>query len=295
MKILITGSEGYIGTHLKNELNKEYEVVGIDLSLGTDLLVPGAFDNLINIHKPDAVVHLAAKYGRVWGEIDIANTVRANTEMTAVIADSCGKNGIKLLYVSSSEIYGPGDGIRYADDDYSKLNPINLYGWSKLWGEQVCKMYVSDQDLIIARLNMPYGPGQRVGPVGWNALHTFLWLAHHGEPIVVHEGTFRSYTWVEDTARGLKILLDQRTSGIYNVARNDDHRSSEEIARMACEIAGKTDIIVKPLPPGITRIKRLDDSKIRSLGWIPTVDLDEGMARTFHYVSKYDAMGNEIR
>ncbi|WP_020579247.1 NAD-dependent epimerase/dehydratase family protein [Actinopolymorpha alba] len=306
MKILMTGAAGYIGTWLGPELREHgHEVYGADLRpqetehhTVTDLLDPDSVERLFAEVRPDVVVHLAAKYGRVQGEDRRWETVRDNAEMTTLIAEACGAFEARLVYVSSSEVYGTG----LSGADWTKprawndVKPLNLYGLTKLWGEQVAELY-APTGLVIARLNMPYGPGPSSGTpahVGRNALHTFLWQAHHRHPITVHQDTSRSYTWVGDVMAGLRMAIEQsQDGGRYVVSRTDDLRTSEEVAKLACEIADWADPVINIVgrPKGVTPVKTYDNSTTLALGWKPTVELELGIQRTYDWIRHFDEDG----
>src|SRR3990167_8436411 len=99
MKILITGSRGFIGSYFAPELRTVgFEVVGIDFEHG-DLARDNTtiFDWLDRV-KPDIVVHLAAQVSRVLSEYNPGHTVRSNAAATAYLAQECSKRGVKLVY-----------------------------------------------------------------------------------------------------------------------------------------------------------------------------------------------------
>lgn len=284
MRILVTGAAGYIGSWLVPELEQAgHEVIALDKATGQDLTKPGVLSAAIDHNSPDVVVHLAAKYGRIWGEVDHADTVTANAGLTAMVAHECGRRGIRLVFASSSEVYGPPAFQDVPRGVGGSLRPLNLYGLTKVWGEQVARLYAPD-GLTILRLNMPYGPGQRLGEVGYNALHTFLYQAHLGRPIQVHKGTVRCFTWIGDTVRGIRQVVEQTNGGIFNVCRNDDLRDMADVARLAVQIAGPTEVIEVDPPDDVTRVKSFDNRALLDLGWAPTVDLEDGARRTHEWV-----------
>jgi len=180
-----------------------------------------------------------------------------------------------------------------------------MYGLSKLWGEEACRLY-APKGLAIARLNMPYGPpgaaplpgevktSDAVGPRGYNMLHTFLWQASHGMPITVHRGAERCMTWVGDAVRGLALVIESGYAGTLNVCRDDDHVSVRELAILAVLLADRQpESVIKEtdLPAGVTPRKRLDSSALAALGWKPEVDLEEGMSRSMLHYSRFDREG----
>lgn len=284
MKILVTGAAGFVGSWLAPELQKSHDVVLVDREDG-DLAVPDRIDQLIDYHQPDTVVHLAAKYGRLLGEVDPAYTVEQNATVTTRVARACGRAGVKLVYVSSSEIYGDhGDHLITEDDTYLQL-PHNVYGLSKRWGEEVCRLYAPS--LVIARLNMPYGPGQESG-FGRCALINMVENARNGVPLVVHRGAKRSWCFVEDSMRGLCLVIEQG-GGVFNVGRDDDERSMVAVAGLACDLAGADHGLIEVVdPPSMqTVVKRISMARLRGLGWQPSVSLEDGMAATFAGVEAY--------
>ena len=253
--------------------------------------------------KPDAVIHLAALYGRVWGEQDLAETVRDNAGLTAALARDCAARGIRLMYVSSSEVYGA-SADRGPVDDTSPLEPRNMYGLSKKWGEEAARLYCPD-GLMTARLNMPYGPpaadllpgevpetSGRVGPLGYNALHTMTWQASHGMPLTVHKGTERCFTWIGDTVRGMAVILESGLSGTWNVCRDDDQVPMAELARRIVTAAGSGSRIIEQDPPqGVTPRKDLSATMLLLLTWKPETELAEGIRRCLDHFGRYDETG----
>lgn len=298
MKILVTGARGFIGTHLCNELREHgHEVVGVD-KLDGDLLDPFTISALLDGHHPDLVVHLAAKVGRAFGEDDLKVTVMDNAAMTSIVAKACGERDIQLVYASTSEVYGD-LGDRIARESGVCELPHNLYGLSKRWGEEVALLY-APRGLVRLRLSMPYGPGLPAGR-GRAALVNFLWNAQNGEPLTVHAGSERSWCWVGDTVRGIRMILEEerrrylsgvspfginKEQGVWNVGRDDNATSMLTVAQMACSLTGASfDLIQLVDPPGMqTVVKRLSSAKLRMLGWSPQVDLTQGMRNTLDWI-----------
>lgn len=281
MKILITGAAGFIGQHLAPELERVgHEVVGIDRTEG-NLLEAGVFREILEKHTPDTVVHLAAKVGRLFGEDDPAVTVLDNAGMTALIAKECGDRGIRLAYASTSEVYGDGAERTWEEDELGAILPHNLYGLSKRWGEEACRLYAPER-LLIFRLSMPYGPGLPAGR-GRAALVNFLDQAANRQPIPVHRGAERSWCWVGDTVRALRMILETGSPGAWNVGRDDNSLPMVDVARMACDVVGAPHSLIEEVDPPErqTVVKRLSTQKIRRLGWVPHVDLREGMGLTW--------------
>lgn len=283
MKILITGADGFLGKHLSEELNSAgHSVVGVDRRDG-DLADPGVARYLISRASPDAVVHLAAQVGRLFGEQDASFTIKANATVTTLVAQACAEMDARLIYASTSEVYGD-QGLNEVFEDTPMGIPYNLYGLTKRWGEEACQLY-APKGLSILRLSMPFGPGLPPGK-GRAAIVNMLAQAHKGEDIIVHEGAERSWCWIGDTVAGIRLVIENgRTPGsdAYNIGRDDNRTPMIVIAEMAKKITGndKSTIVVVPRPANQVLVKRLSTAKIRSLGWSPKTEIREGMTKTY--------------
>ena len=290
MRIAITGVNGFIGLNLKKELEDHgHTVFGIDINGDNpqNLLNENVFKSWIDEVKPDLVYHLAAQVGRLFGEQDVVHTVRHNAEITTIVAKWCGELNIRLAYVSTSEVYG--DQGENNCDEYGELKlSHNLYGVTKYWGEQAAQLFAPN-NLVIASLSMPYGPGVPPGK-GRRAMDTMLWQAFHGMPITVHAGAERSWCWIGDTVKALRMIIEHPESGIYNVGRDDDPRTMLEIAEHACDLAGASKDLIQVIPaPGMqTIVKRLTTERIRQLGWVPSVELEDGIKEVFEWIKRFD-------
>lgn len=316
MKVLITGAAGYIGGWLVRTLRERgHEVVTQDIMPGPgvdtvfdlkeiDILRPWLAEE-----RPDVVVHLAALYGRVWGERYLVKTAEMNAGLAAEVARQTALAGARLMFMSSSEVYGSTANNPGPILPRMPLRPLNMYGLSKKWGEEACRLYAPD-GLMVTRLNMPYGPAAvlpqpgtvprfsgRAGPIGYNALHTMLWEAYHGMPITVHRGCTRCFTWAGDTCRGLAVIAESGKSGTWNVNRNDDHITTRELATRCVELVQRecgwrnSSITEQEPDSQITLGKVLDNTELWQLGWRPEVDLEVGMKAALGYVSQFDTEG----
>lgn len=290
MKILITGAAGFIGTYLSKELRAAgHDVTGVDLKDG-DLIRPGVADWLVKNHKPDVLVHLAAKIGRLFGEEDPQATVDTNTVATIHIARACAEYEVRLVYGSTSEAFGD-NGDRSVDEKEHGVLPHNLYGLSKRWGEEAARLYAG-KDLQIIRFSMPYGPGLPAGR-GRAAIITFLWQAHLRKTMVVHRGGYRCLCWIGDLTVGTRMIIESKRPGVWIVGRDDNEVAMIDVAKMACSMAGASSKLIREVDPpqNQTLVKRLNVERLRSLGWNPRVELIDGMARTFEMVKQYGEDG----
>lgn len=299
MRVLVTGGNGFIGQPLVIELRERHEVCIVDRAgtsrdgaLWRDLR--NSITDVLASWSPDLVIHLAAQVGRLFGEDDLRATIADNATATTVLAKDCGELGIRIAYASTSEVYGDrGDSICCEGDSLNVL-PHNLYGLSKRWGEEACQLYT--QDPILMRFSMPYGPGAPPGR-GRRALDTMLWQAYHGMPITVHEGAERSWCWIGDLVDGIVRVVENDEGGPWNIGRDDAYVSMLNLARRCCGLTGRDPdelVNVVPGPARQTVVKRLATDRLRMLGWVPTVELDEGLVRMLEWVSRFDCDGRYV-
>jgi nucleoside-diphosphate-sugar epimerase len=302
VKYLVTGAKGFIGTHLVNELRDQGADVIAHDALGEwdpeeDLRHPDVVRYLFNLSKPlDGVIHLAAQVGRVKGEDDIAHTVSSNAQMTALIAHECAKYDVPLYYASTSEIYGDW-GDEEVDETQRWRLPHNLYGLSKRWGEEVVRLYCPRKH-VIWRPSMPYGPGAPPGR-GRRAMDNFLWWAHHGKPITVHRGSERSWCWIGDTVRAMRMTIEAGgyVHGMaYNIGRDDEPLSMHALAVLCCSLTGADLSLIEEIDPPAaqTVVKRLRTEAIRELGWEPTVNLTDGLPLLYDWIKAFPYEENKI-
>lgn len=300
--VIVTGSSGFIGRHLVSELRTAgYSVVQADRQDGNELAGNRIMDEFIGHFKPAAVFHLAAQVGRLFGEDSIERTVTDNAQLTTEIARACAEHETPLVYCSTSEVYGDQRHVACREYEGPFDLPHNLYGLSKRWGEEACELYLEPELLTILRLSMPYGPGVPPGR-GRAALPNVLWQAHNRMPIPIHRGAERSWCWVGDTVRGMRMAFEHgpmlNAPQIYNVGRDDPDSRLEmaSIAGMACELTGasKESIQIVDPPTRQTVVKRLSMDRLRSIGWEPEVEIEEGMERVLAWVSRFDADGRMV-
>lgn len=290
MRILVTGARGFIGRYLVPVLRRNNIVIATD-RCDFDVENPAGIRRVLLNKEPDCVVHLAAATGRDLAT-DPQGVCSRNVAATGELARLCGEYGIRFVYTSSSEVYGDLGG-RWCNEASAPGRLHNLYGLSKLQGEQIASLYC---DPLILRLTMPYGPGFKGSSmypgVGKAAILNFLWAALHDQTIRVHRHSERSWVWIDDLTAGLALLIESEHDGIYNVGRDDDSRSMYELARLAFHLCDSEERIEEVDPPSnVTPIKNISTAKLQALGWQPKVPLEEGMRQTLAWLRAIASSG----
>ena len=281
MNILLTGCEGFVGTHLRDELEAHgHTVIGSDKG-DHDLAEPGRAEHLIGEARPDYVVHLAARYGRLLCRDEPHRAVSDNAASTTELAAVCADRDIPLLYTSTSEVYGD-HGEDTITEESELRTPTTIYGLSKRWGEEALRLYLPPEKLTIVRLNMLMGDGQ-IGGYGRCSLATFVKNTVQGQPYCVHRDATRSWLYVGDAARGLRLLIEGGHTGTFNLSNPAKPIPMTTVADM---VGGEYEIADAPL--GQIRHKNYDCSKLlETIDWRPEVSLGDAIARTMTWARDY--------
>jgi dTDP-4-dehydrorhamnose reductase len=152
MKIFVTGGSGNLGKELINVIPSNYEVIS-PTRQECDLLDSNVINKLINFHKPNLVIHLAAFVDTLGCELDINRAIDNNIIGTINIVRSCLKLDCKFVYVSSEYIFEGNKG-NYTIDD--KPNPINVYGKTKASAEYIVSILPNYQIIRAPFIKVKY-------------------------------------------------------------------------------------------------------------------------------------------
>ena len=242
----------------------------------------------------DCVFHMASRASPFEFEHYPIQILKANTLGVLVALGIAKKQGAKLLYTSTSEVYGNPDIVPTPESYYGNVNPIGprgCYDEAKRCGEAYVMAYRRQHNLDtrIARIFNTYGPRIRLDGIYGRVIPRFIGQALNGEPLTVFgDGSqTRSFTYVTDQIEGLLRLasLDAARGQVINIG-NINEITVLELARKVIGITGSSSIVsFHPLPqddplrrqPDVTRAKQL-------LGWEPKVPLEKGLVRTIEWI-----------
>ena len=220
------------------------------------------------------VVHAAARIGVVRCDEEPELALRSNVLATTLVAQAAAAHGARFAYVSTSDVYGSA----VEADERTPPAPESFYALTKLWGEQAAAL-AAPTGLTILRLANPYGPGVDAGQAK-GAVPTMLRQADAREPIPVFRGEARTFCWIGDVVRAIRLVLDSGEEGAFNIGSDGQAVALADVARLACELTGAPHELIEEVEPPPGRVMtRIATERVRSLGWRPEVSLDEGMRR----------------
>jgi dTDP-glucose 4,6-dehydratase len=309
-RILVTGGAGAIGRALIEEFkSRSLDVVSCDVlhnenekgfRVRTDVLEPDyvrcdvtSYRQLERVIKDcgpfDYVYHLAAEFGRWNGEDFYENLWGTNVIGTKNIIRLQEVYGFRMIFFSSSEVYGDFQGVMREDimDKY-EIRQMNDYALSKWTNEGQIRNSLIEKETqtVIVRLFNTYGPGEFYSP--YRSVNCrFLYCAMKGLPWEVFKGHSRTSTYVDDTVRTLANIIQNFKPGeIYNIS-SDQYHTIEELSDIIIEITGASRDLVKFKDSEIltTKNKSVDNSKsVRDLNHYNSVSLEEGIKKTFEWM-----------
>jgi dTDP-glucose 4,6-dehydratase len=300
MKILVTGGLGTVGSFLVDELRgRGHEVWMCDLYhhhdpqyIRCDVSQYRQMERLLERHPFDYVYHLAAEFGRWNGEDYYENLWSSNAIGTKNVIRMQEKYGFRLIFFSSSEVYGDWEGVMSEDVmDRHEIRQLNDYAITKWVGEmQVmnsARMFGTES--VRVRLFNLYGPGERYSDYrSVNCL--FCYRALHDIPYTVFLDHHRSSTYVTDATHTLANIVRNFIPGeVYNIG-SDEYHDIKTVSDTILRALGKDDRLVtyRQAEPFTTRNKKIDTTKsVRDLGHQLKVSLAAGLPLTLEWMKRY--------
>ncbi|MCR4616751.1 MAG: dTDP-4-dehydrorhamnose reductase [Lachnospiraceae bacterium] len=304
MKILVTGVAGQLGHDVMNELEKRnIQGIGTDLApsysgimdgsavtkmpyYGLDITDESAVLSLINEIKPDAVIHCAA-----WTAVDLAEDEDKKEKVHAInglgskyIAKACKAVDAKMLYISTDYVFD-GQGEKPWEPDCKDYKPLNVYGESKLEGEQAVSQTL--EKFFIVRIAWVFGLN------GKNFVKTMLNVGKSHDEVRVVCDQVGTPTYTLDLARLLADMIVSDKYGYYHATNEGGYISWYDFTCEIYKIAGlKTKVTpVTTAEYGLSKAarpynSRLDKSKLKENGFEPLPTWQDALKRYIPLISE---------
>ena len=238
-KILVTGANGQLGSELK-ELSVHYsqfEWVFADRSL-LDLSDLGSISNVLNTIQPEIIINCAAytAVDKAETETELADIL--NHQAVAVLAQWTQSHGSQLVHVSTDYVFDGNSSTALTEE--APTGPINVYGQTKLAGEQACMR--ENPDAIIIRTSWVYSR------FGNNFVKTMSRLMQEHDQLSVVNDQIGSPTYAADLAHTIMIIVTHSNwqAGIYHYS-NEGGISWYELA-VAIQQIGGWDCVISGIP-----------------------------------------------
>ena len=316
MRILVTGAAGFIGSTLSHALlARGHEVVGFDnfndyypvalkearaarlegkagfRMVRADLADAAAVSSVFDGPRFDVVVNLAAQAGVRYSLTNPMAYVSSNLTGFVNVLEACRHHGLpRLVYASSSSVYGGNTKLPFSEDDRVDT-PVSLYAATKKSNELMAHVYTHLFGLqtVGLRFFTVYGPWGRPDMALW--LFTDAMLA--GRPIKVfnHGKMRRDFTYVDDIVSGVVSCVESSALGpeeLFNIGNN----RSEELLHLIEVLAGALGVEPKmemlPMQPGDVPATYADVSRISAkLGYRPTTPIEVGVPAFVKWYREY--------
>jgi len=305
--ILICGGLGFLGSHLAQRLEEDNNVIIVDS------LISGSEKNTKYLNKSvvysnlkvedlcpdyfhmkiDEIYHLASIASPPIYQKYPLETALANSLGTYKLLELAKYYNAKILYCSTSEVYGDPEENPQKEDYRGPVNTLGIrscYDESKRFGETLCYIYSKyyNIDVKIARIFNTYG--DRMLPTDGRIVTNFIHQLIKNKPLTFYgDGTqTRSFCYVDDTINGLVTLMEKGKSGeAYNIG-NPEEISMLTLGNILVRLFDKNPAtypaVNKRLPNDDPRVRCPSINKMKKLGWEPKVSLGVGLIKMIKYI-----------
>lgn len=247
LKAVVTGANGMLGDSLCPLLkNKGYHIVATDIVTNAKILKLDIKDldrtrAIVKREKPGIVFHLAAETDVDKCEVKERHAYATNAKGTENIALCCKELDIPMVYISTAAVFDGEKEEGYIEEDIT--GPVNVYGKSKLEGENAVRSLLSKYYIIRA--------GWMIG--GYNKDKKFVWkiveLLKTRKEISAVTDKFGTPTFTKDLAKGMLDVVTRGEYGLYHCV-NKGTCTRFDIAEKIIEYLDKKDVILRPIDSG---------------------------------------------
>lgn len=302
MEILITGGAGFIGSHILAQLqgrrdmdvvvfdnlssgSKEHVPAGMELVEG-DICDEAAVDALFADHHFDAVVHLAAQTMVPFSVDHPVEDCQINLEGVLHVLEACRTHGTgHILFSSSAAVYG--DNLHIPLKETERLVPTSPYGITKMTTEHYLRVYheLYGMDATVFRFANVYGERQgEKGEGGVVSIFCKLLSQRQGITVFGDGNQTRDFVYAGDIAQAIIRALLLKGYHAMNVSTGQE-TSINDLIRSFEKAVGYTVPVqyTAPRTGDILRSVLSNEALKRDLGFVPAIDLEEGIRRTYDW------------
>ena len=306
MKLLITGGLGFIGSHLTESLiksdhnikiltrtlskksnikilNKKIKIETIDITNFRKL------GRCIEKFKPNVIIHLAGNTSHSKSFEEPLDDIDSNAKTTLFMLEKIREMKLQCRFILGSTFIVIGRPQKLPVDEKTPCWPTTIYGTNRLASEHYCKIYheVYGLDTVIFRITNSFGPREQVIPTK-NAVNFLIHEAFKGNELTIFKKGkfFRDLIYISDVISGIKTIMTKGKSGDLYWISSGKKTWFYQLGELLEQLTEAKVKFVKT--PKYT--KKVDvgnfvvnNSKLKSLGWKPKVNLNAGIEKTLEY------------
>jgi dTDP-glucose 4,6-dehydratase len=238
----------------------------------------------------DVVYHFASPASPDKYMADAMNTMEVNTGGTLSLLKFSQRTGARLVFASTSEIYGDPLVSPQTEEYWGNVNPIgprSVYDEAKRFGETLVAHFQREKSVNagIVRIFNTYGPN--MDPYDGRVVSTFIRQALRSEPFTIFgDGTqTRSFCYIDDLVKGIMAMGRSDQPGPINLG-NPRENSLLELAQIVTSVVGGSgEMEFMPLPEDDPKRRNPDIQKAKDiLGWVPSIEIEDGIRRTAEWM-----------
>jgi dTDP-glucose 4,6-dehydratase len=301
-KLLVTGHLGFIASAFCEIFHDRYRISGVDFGGWGSMeenLSPGVRDfradiadsdrirSIVDEVQPDAILNFAAESHVDRANQDDSNFWRSNVLGARNLALEASRLGIRLVHISTDEVYGDAASVTAPWTEQSPIAPKNPYAVTKAAAEMLLRVYCESAkyrlDVVITRGANTIGPRQ----FPEKAVPKAVWCFTNGQPFpLFRTPARRMWMHVEDHVRGIEAALQRGSRGeIYNLAPTPQSEAmTEDVIGRIRHLVGNGQIDKVNDRDNYDLRYWMDASKAKiSLGWAAAYDLDQTLSSTVRW------------
>lgn len=313
MKIIITGGAGFVGSHLcdsllsndheiivftknsdktpnLNHISQKINIQNVDVTNSKEL-----GKKILEI-KPNIIFHLAGQTSHKQSFENPLYDIDVNARSTLTILQTLHKSKINCKFILGSTFVVIGRPQSLPVNEDSSCNPTSIYGVNRLASEYYCKIFheLYGIDTMVFRITNSFGPREQYLTSTKNALNFLIYQSFKGNEITIYnEGKFfRDVIFIDDVISGLNVIMKNGISGNSYWISSNTKTWFSEIGKILEENTsgivnyGESTEYNKKVDVGNFLV---DNSKLQSLGWKPSISVKDGILKTIEYFSSVDS------